>query len=177
MNRLTRIVLATVAVAAAGGAVAATAQADGRWQGGDGHHMGGYHQDGGMHDGGKRGHGMMKMFETFDTNGDGALTQEEIDGVRTARFAKFDGDGDKVLTLAEYEALWLDAMNQRMVRGFQRLDTDGDGKVTAAEFEAPFGKMVARADRNEDGKLDRDDRPQHGMTDHGKRMHDDGDRK
>ena len=187
MNRFARIVLATTAIAGVGALVAATAQADGRSHGGGEGHGGYHHQDGGfagpMGRGGHgmRGRGMMRMFENFDTNGDGALTQEEIDAFRAGRFAAFDGNGDKVLTLDEYQALWLDAVRERMVDRFQHLDADGDGKVTGDEFKRPFARMVAHADRNEDGKLDRADRPDHGMHhgdgEHGKmgRHHDDDD--
>jgi hypothetical protein len=52
-----------------------------------------------------------------------------VDAVRAERFAQFDEDGDDVLDLQEYEALWLDAMRTRMVRAFQRLDIDGDAQV------------------------------------------------
>lgn len=167
MNRTTRIALAIAATVAAGGVVAASAHADGRWGGGDGFHQAKFER------GGPKGHGrMMKMFESFDTNGDGALTQEEIDGFRSARLTAFDANGDSVLTLEEYRALWLDAMNERMVDAFQRFDADGDGQVTGEEFNAPFAKLVARADRNDDGKLDRSDRPQRGEHRHG---HDDDD--
>jgi hypothetical protein len=164
MKRISRIALAAAALVAAGGVIAATAQADGRWKHGEG--RGGEYGAYGHH--GHGGRGMMRMFDSFDANADGALTQEEIDGVRGERFAAFDGDGDKALTLGEYQALWLDAMRERMVDRFQHLDADGDGKVTAEEFSRPFARMVARADRNDDGKLDRDDRRQH-------RFHDDDD--
>jgi hypothetical protein len=157
MNRITRIALAATAVAAIAGGVAATAHADGRWSMGKGVHG----------DGERHGGRMMRLFESFDANGDGALTQEEIDASRSGRFAKFDGNADKALTLEEYQALWLDAMHERMVRSFQRLDTDGDARVTAEEFGAPFARMVAHADHNGDGKLDRDDRPARGMGRHG----------
>ena len=66
------------------------------------------------------------MLESFDSNGDGQLTQAEIDAVRADRFAQFDTDGNGELTLDEYEALWLDAMRERMVDRFPRRATDGD---------------------------------------------------
>ena len=187
MNRITKTALVVAAVVSAGGLIAATSHADSREHGERGYHDGGGMR-GGHYEGRSGGHQgghdrMLRMFESFDTNGDGALTQDEIDAERAGRMAKFDANGDKQLTLDEYQALWLDAMHGRMVRAFQRLDTDGDARVTAAEFEKPYARMVARADRNEDGKLDSDDRPQHGMR-HGDgdddrghdRMHSHGDR-
>jgi hypothetical protein len=58
---------------------------------------------------GVRGHhaaiGGSNLLETFDTNGDGQLTQAEIDGFRAERLAKFDTDGNGTLNLEEYEAL------------------------------------------------------------------------
>ena len=105
---------------------------------------------------GMRGHhaahgGGANLLETFDTNGDGQLTQAEIDGFRAERLAKFDTDGNGTLTLQEYEALWLDAFRERMVDAFQR--HDDDGIVTTEEFNDPYATMVARMDRNDDGVL------------------------
>lgn len=97
------------------------------------------------------------MLEQFDTNGDGGITQAEIDAVRSARLAEFDADGDGQLTLAEYEALWLDAMRERMVDRFQSHDDDGDAVITIAEFGERSANIVDRRDRNDDGVLNADD--------------------
>ena len=105
------------------------------------------------------------MLESFDSNGDGQLTQAEIDAVRADRFAAFDTDGDGQLTLGEYEALWLDAMRERMVDRFQSLDDDGDAIVTTAEFVDPFAAIVSRMDRNEDGVLNANDMRRGGYDD------------
>jgi hypothetical protein len=121
-----------------------------------GHH--GRHHDGG-HRSGRHGGGrhMFRMLESFDANGDGKLSQEEIDTARGERFTQFDGDSDQALTLGEYEKLWLEAMRERMVDRFQRLDADGDGRVTTEEFQRPFAKTVRRMDHNDDGVIDRED--------------------
>lgn len=169
MKRNTKIILAVGLATVVGGlAIAGTSYAE-RWRG--------YHQSyHGMHDGGfgggmHRGHGPrgMKFFKQFDANDDGQLTQEEIDGTRSARFADFDGNSDGLLSLQEYESLWLDAMRSRMVDRFQHLDEDGDASVTLLEFQAPFSQMVTLMDRNGDGFLSPEDRPRH------KRYHDDDD--
>lgn len=102
------------------------------------------------------------LLERFDANGDGAVTQAEIDQVRAGRFSTSDTNGDSALTLDEYQALWLDLMRERMVDSFQELDADGDGRITAAEYDRPFASMVNRLDRNGDGRIDAADRPQRG---------------
>ncbi|MEO0760891.1 MAG: hypothetical protein AAFZ09_03645, partial [Pseudomonadota bacterium] len=93
----------------------------------------------------------------YDTDGDGRITQAEIDAVRADQHGRFDSDDDGALTLEEYEALWLDAMRERMVRRFQRHDRDGDGRVTTEEYGREMRNLVERRDRNGDGVLSRED--------------------
>jgi hypothetical protein len=108
------------------------------------------------HRGAAMGAGLAFM-EQYDTNKDGSLTQAEIDQARKDRLAKFDADKDGKLSLKEYEALWLDAHHRQMVRDFQRLDIDGDAVVTGDEYGRPLDKLVQFRDRNNDGKLNKDD--------------------
>lgn len=111
----------------------------------------------------ERGHGRLgeQMLEFYDTNKDGKLTQDEIDKARADQLAKYDTDKDGKLNLQEYQALWLDAMRERMVRAFQAHDSDGDGQVTVAEFQKRFKNLVARLDRNDDGAYSNDDKRRH----------------
>ena len=130
------------------------------WRDDDGHPGGrGHHGD--WH-GGKKGHGrhmarMMELIEHYDRDGDGKVTQAEIDEGRADRLAEFDSDGNGALSLEEYEALWLDAMRERMVDRFQAHDDDGDGEVTVEEFSERTGHLVLRGDRNEDGAIGPED--------------------
>ncbi len=98
------------------------------------------------------------LLAQFDTNGDGALTQDEIDAARAATLAEYDTDGDGTLSLEEYQAYWMAQFYERMVDAFQRLDANGDGQVTAEEFNAGLADIVARLDQNGDGTLNADDR-------------------
>ena len=98
-------------------------------------------------------HRGMRLFELFDANKDGIVTQDEIDKVRSDRLKRFDTNGDGKLSLKEYEALWLDAMHERMVDRFQRLDRDGDAAVTLEEFVAPTKHLVMWIDTDDDGKV------------------------
>jgi Ca2+-binding EF-hand superfamily protein len=118
--------------------------------------------------GGWGGHGGgYRLFDAYDANGDGTLTQAEIDQVRQSQLAEFDQNGDGSLSLEEYQALWMDAMRERMVDRFQSHDDDGDGSVTSEEFAEPFDRLVSRLDRNEDGEV---------TADEIRRRHRDGDR-
>jgi len=166
-----KTLLATGGVLAIVVAIPLAAMAGGGWRdgyGGGGPHggmmAGGHH--GGHHgghdgDGGRHGHGgkakMLGMLETYDANGDGQITQAEIDSFRADRLKAFDKDGDGSLTLAEYEALWLDAMREHMVDRFQGHDDDGDGKITLEEFGEQTRNAVILRDRNGDGVLSLDD--------------------
>lgn len=121
--------------------------------------QGGHHGFGGPdaqgRQNGQRGHMHIEnMIDTYDQNGDGAITQVEIDTVRAARLTEFDSDGNGTLNLAEYQSLWLDAMHERMVDRFQGHDDDGDGEITAEEFGEGQARMVRRMDRNDDGQID-----------------------
>ena len=123
------------------------------------------HDRGGRHGyhhgrGDRRGHGrdMMRQFQTFDADGDGRITQAEIDQFRQNQITRFDADRNGTLSLEEYQALWLDAMRERMVDAFQEHDDDGDGQVTAEEFNERYTGLVERFDRNGDGVLSPEDR-------------------
>jgi Ca2+-binding EF-hand superfamily protein len=116
--------------------------------------------DGGWHGRGHdRGKYWQNMFERYDTNKDGKVTQEEIDNNRQAWYAEFDLDKDGKLSLVEFEKLWLKARHRMMVREFQFFDTDGDGNVTILEYKGPLEDLVVERDRNNDGALSRADRP------------------
>ncbi|MEO1090392.1 MAG: EF-hand domain-containing protein [Pseudomonadota bacterium] len=98
-----------------------------------------------------------RMFESFDTNGDGRLTQSEVDGYRTERHATFDTDGDGTLTLEEFTVMWTDATQRPMTRRFQRLDADANGFITIEEFNEPFARFVSRAGGDAETGVTRDD--------------------
>lgn len=167
----TRILVATVIAGAGLIGLGAVSLADGGsrygyWgMHGGGHHMGG--------PGFGQGGGMGGMMLAYDTDNDGRLSQEEIDQGRASQLKKFDKDGDGALSLAEYEALWLDAMHEQMVDRFQDHDANGDGKVTAEEFGERFAGMVKFMDTNDDGVLDQQDMLKHHGDRKGRWMHDD----
>jgi Ca2+-binding EF-hand superfamily protein len=157
MTRTTKYLLAGGALALGAAAFAGASVADGGW---------------GRHHGWGPGGGM-SFFEQFDANQDGRITQAEVDEVRRSRLTEFDQDGDGSLTLEEYQALWLDAMRERMVDQFQAHDDDGDGMVTAEEFGERYDRMVSRLDTDDDDALTLDEMRRRG--DRG-RDREDGDR-
>lgn len=146
MQTRTKILAAAGVIALGAGALSIGAYADGR-----GHGWGGKHHG---HWGGGR---AQEMFETFDADGDGSVTQAEVEQVRNQRFAQFDANNDGTLSLDEYQALWMDAMRERMVDRFQRHDDDGDAAVTPEEFAEPFGRIVQYLDRDGDGAVTMDE--------------------
>lgn len=111
---------------------------------------------------------MRQILQKIDADGDGAVTQAEIDTFRSTVVTETDASGDGNISLAEFETIYLQMIRNKMVDAFQRLDEDGDGMVTQAEMDAKFGIIVERMDRNDDGKLDRGDRRGHDREGHGR---------
>jgi Ca2+-binding EF-hand superfamily protein len=153
MTRTTRLLLTTGALALGAAAFAGASLANGGW--GDRHHGGS----------GLGGPGE-NLFEAFDANQDGKLTQAEVDQARAAKLAEFDADGNGSLSLEEYQALWLDAMRERMVDQFQAHDDDGDGEVTVVEFTERYSRIVDRLDDDDDGEVTMEELREHAMRRH-----------
>ena len=103
-------------------------------------------------------HGMAeKMFDRFDTNGDGAISKIEVENVRKSEILKHDANKDGKINLQEFEALWVGYMRERMVDHFQKLDADGDAVITDEEIAKPLNKVMSWMDRNNDDKLTKDE--------------------
>jgi hypothetical protein len=144
MNTPTKLTLAAGAIAVIGGlSIASAAIANP----GFGHQGGPFHMI------------VDEMLGSIDTNADGALSQEEISAAIAARYAAFDANKDGKLSLDEFQALWADLTKPIAVRAFQFLDPNGDAIVERSEVDKRFGSLVARLDRNHDGKLSPEDRP------------------
>lgn len=142
--------LAAVLVAA----VALPVAAD-RWGPGEGRgwHKSGWHE-GGWHKGGRHGRGQMAMrfMERFDTDGDGKLTQAEIDAVTAGMFGEADADASGGVTLPEFKTAFAREFADRKVRAFQRMDRDGDGALTRAEYDRMTARMESRMDDDDDDR-------------------------
>ena len=128
-----------------------------------------------------RGHGShgspgQSLFDTFDANQDGTLTQAEVDQARQAKLAEFDSDGNGSLSLEEYQALWMDAMRERMVDRFQGHDDDGDGLVTAEEFGMDYSRIISRLDQDGNGEVTMEELREMRERHHDRGGDDDGDR-
>lgn len=162
MQERTKILVAGAAAGALMIAAIGTAAAGGGH--GGGHYSGGHYGSGhghGYHGGKGMRRGMEQFAKRYDTDRDGKISQQEIDTNRTEWHKKFDSDGNGTLSLKEFEALWLEAKRQRMVRSFQRFDVDGDGQMSADEYTQPMADVVERWDRDGDGVLSKQDRRHH----------------
>ncbi|MDO9637847.1 MAG: calcium-binding protein [Pseudotabrizicola sp.] len=104
--------------------------------------------------------GMGQMdFAAMDADGDGKVTQEEINAFRAAQVAAIDTDGDGLLSAEEIAAMHIRAAtiraNEHAARMIERQDTDGDGKLSAAEMSVrPMpARMFEMLDADGDGAI------------------------
>tara|TARA_R110002072_G_scaffold57017_1_gene146943 strand:+ start:70 stop:600 length:531 start_codon:yes stop_codon:yes gene_type:complete len=98
--------------------------------------------------------GMMRQFfAQVDADGNGSVTQEEVDAFRTAQVRSADSNGDGALNIQEFDTIYRAFTRSRMVDAFQNLDEDGDGVISSEEMDARYGAAVKRMDRNGDGVL------------------------
>lgn len=105
---------------------------------------------------GKRGREQAKrLFERFDTDEDGVITEAEISAVQAEDFATADTDANGEISLEEFKAAFLERSNDRMVRAFQFMDRDGDGAVTQEEADRIANRMFGRLDRDGNDVIER----------------------
>lgn len=96
-----------------------------------------------------------RLFDRFDLDSDGIITEAEIKEGREAHFAAADSNSDGEISLEEFQVQFLDRSRDFMVRGFQFLDKDGDGNVTREETDLAANRLFSRLDRDGNGTLER----------------------
>lgn len=104
----------------------------------------------------RRAEGWEHFLAGFDGDKDGRVSKEELLAKRPG-FDMLDKDADGFVTREEVKAL--PAARQRPgITGFiDRFDGDKDGKVSVEEWNGKRVKVFERADRNQDGSVDRDE--------------------
>jgi len=103
------------------------------------------------------------IFQRYDANNDGNITDAEFQKVGQEDFASFDTNKDGIVSRAEYLApeahgahLTGDQLAQAQEiwgKQFDFLDTDKNGKVTHAEHDAASTRSFQRLDGNKDGRI------------------------
>jgi len=83
------------------------------------------------------------VYRSFDADGDGTVTAQELEAGLAALHARHDTDGNGSLSAEEFAALFADVTRVMAERPFAMLDADGDGQISAAEMAFP-AQMMAR---------------------------------
>ncbi len=137
MKKSTKIALSFLAIAGAAASTAFAADRDGRRDGRQG-----------------------MRFERADADSSGDVTFEEFAAAMKNRIGNADADKDGKMTVgeiaSEIERMRAERMSRRIV---QRFDTNGDGALTTAEIESRQKKRFALLDRNDDGKIVKEEMP------------------
>lgn len=107
----------------------------------------------------KDGKGQRPSFEQLDTNGDGQLTQAEMENARAARFAKADTNGDGALSADELSAAGHEKAKERSAKMMEKFDANGDGVLSPDEMPKPrnAGKMFDRMDADGSGGVSKEE--------------------
>jgi hypothetical protein len=144
--------------AGAGGVALAQSMGDGMMRGQ------GMMQDEGMMQGrGMGGDGPMARFDRFDADGDGRVTEAEIEAFRAARFAELDADGNGAVSRQEFTDHAAARAGDRAGAMFDRFDADGDGVLSRDAIEAQrglgpdAGRLIGRFDADGDGAVSREE--------------------
>ena len=108
-----------------------------------------------------RGEGRGHEFSALDTDGDGQITQAEIQAMADARFSSLDTDDDGTLSLEELIKGASERVAERAEKMIKRFDSNADGKLSADEMPRRGGdregKMFKRADADGNGSISQEE--------------------
>ncbi len=99
---------------------------------------------------------LARRFERTDRNGDGVLSPEELQGRRARRLKRLDHDEDGFVTKADLEAIKSER-EQRVADRFQSLDSNDNDQIELDEMLAETEQRFAELDDNGDGLLSPDE--------------------
>jgi Ca2+-binding EF-hand superfamily protein len=90
---------------------------------------------------------------SFDRDGNGIVSRDEMRAAETERFQKMDANHDGRLTLDELSAV----RKEQAAEHFAKQDKNGDGQLSRAEVTKMPDAVFARLDQNGDGQLSKDE--------------------
>ena len=142
MKTSIKLAIAFLALAGAGGTAAFAAEDQPMRHG---------HRDGG---------GAAMRFDRLDADQSGDITFEEFSAAMKSRLGDADKDHDGKMSVAEIAQQIEKMRTERMARRLvERFDSDGDGMLTSAEIDSRQRKIFALLDRNDDGKVVKQEMP------------------
>jgi hypothetical protein len=96
-------------------------------------------------------------FIQMDSNADGAVSKQEYLARRAAKFKEADANGDGKLTQGELEAAIIkritERVKDRMKDRFARLETDKDGAISEDEMTARAEHRFEKKDHDHDHQI------------------------
>ena len=97
---------------------------------------------------GKSGQCQAQYLAKFDADGNGNVTREERQAVRSSKFQAADTDGDGFLSMPEAEVMRENHKAERVAMRFDCLDTNSNNEVSSEEFQAGYRKLNTNAANN-----------------------------
>jgi Ca2+-binding EF-hand superfamily protein len=107
----------------------------------------------GQHEGRPEGGPEHGRFEAIDTDGDGLISQAELQN----HFKGLDANGDNLVSKEEMKAHMMAQMAKNREAGpeerMKKMDSNGDGVISKDEFKGPK-EFFTKIDTNQDGQID-----------------------
>jgi hypothetical protein len=94
-----------------------------------------------------------KTFLAADKDKDGKLTLAELSPPAERRFLKMDTNGDNAVSREEIETRQRAAMERQLERTLTRMDADNNGTITQAEFDGLLATKFGKADADANGAV------------------------